>query len=403
MSDFIEFFGKLNTHQLRSLIREFNHQDVLKSYFKFNKADLLNAMSQVYSYKNGVISINKTLPKNLLGFLNKSGVKKVRYSQEPINVTAGKTEVPKNTDLQTVNLGVNYSKKEAKLASQSIVNETPAVGHRTNKELMNKIANLEKELADTKSAMIEKKETAPSTAPVFKEAKKVRTRNDVTNMGVKPVEKIPEPVKQVETTPVDDALTIKAKDEVAGKEPDTKPIEELNNVGGKKKKIKIEKRRREKPNIAKPISPLKDFKDALDKINEGLKQGIITEQEGAMRKKDIKDKMKELIGVPKEKLLALPAPQDKPKPIIKEKKKVFSLDSDDESEVLTPEQYRQQQQMEREARIKVGTKKFAKVKSKEELMMDKMSPAELVAYLRSGASSSSSKISNQSYDPSKWK
>jgi len=365
MSDFIEFFGKLNTHQLRSLIREFNHQDVLKSYFRLNKADLLNAMSQVYSYKNGVISINKTLPKNLLGFLNKSGIKKVRYSQEPINITAGKVEVPKNTDLQTVNLGVNYSKKEAKLASQSVVSETPAVGHRTNKELMNKIANLEKELADTKSAMIEKKETAPSSAPVFKEPKKVRTRNDVTNMGVKPVEKIPEPVKQVETTPVDDALTIKAKDEVAGKEPDTKPIKELSKaerielIRVKRERIRKERKdRKEKPNIAKPISPLKDFKDALDKINEGLKQGIITKQEGAMRKKDIKDKMKELIGVPKEKLLALPAPQYKPQPIIKEKKKAFSLDSDDESEVLTPEQYRQQQQMEREARIKVGTKKF---------------------------------------------
>jgi hypothetical protein len=224
MSDFIEFFGKLNTHQLRSLIREFNHQDVLKSYFRLNKADLLNAMSQVYSYKNGVISINKTLPKNLLGFLNKSGIKKVRYSQEPINITAGKTEVPKNTDLQTVNLGVNYSKKEAKLASQSVVSETPQTGHRTNKELMNKIADLEKKLADTQTSMIEKKETAPSAAPVFKEPKKVRARNDATNMGVRPVEKIPEPPKQVETAPVDDALTIKAAAEVAGKEPDAKPI-----------------------------------------------------------------------------------------------------------------------------------------------------------------------------------
>jgi hypothetical protein len=240
MSDFIEFFGKLNTHQLRSLIREFNHQDVLKSYFRLNKADLLNAMSQVYSYKNGVISINKTLPKNLLGFLNKSGIKKVRYSQEPINITAGKTEVPKNTDLQTVNLGVNYSKKEAKLASQSVVSETPQTGHRTNKELMDKIANLEKELADTQSIMVEMKQGGKERPPLAKPIKskgiitgknvfyerpsKTRGRNDATNMGVRPVEKIPEPVKQVETTPVDDALTIKAEAEVAGKEPDAKPI-----------------------------------------------------------------------------------------------------------------------------------------------------------------------------------
>jgi hypothetical protein len=309
MSDFIEFFGKLNTHQLRSLIREFNHQDVLKSYFKFNKADLLNAMSQVYSYKNGVISINKTLPKNLLGFLNKSGVKKVRYSQEPINITAGKTEVPKNTDLQTVNLGVNYSKKEAKLASQSVVSETPAVGHRTNKELMNKIANLEKELANTQSILVEMKQGGKERPPLAKPIAsarnvKFRGRNDVTNMGVKPVEKIPEPIKQVETIPVDDALTIKAKDEVAGKEPDTNPIKELSKAD----RVELIRIRKE------------------------------------MRRKERK-----------EKLIALPEP-------VKENKKVYRFDSDDESEVLTLEQIKMNEEREKQERINAGTKKFNKVK-----------------------------------------
>ena len=380
MSDFIEFFGKLNTHQLRSLIREFNHQDVLKSYFRLNKADLLNAMSQVYSYKNGVISINKTLPKNLLGFLNKSGIKKVRYSQEPINITVGKTEVPKNTDLQTVNLGVNYSKKEAKLASQSVVNETPKTGHRTNKELMNKIADLEKKLADTQTSMVEKKETAPSAAPVFKEPKKVRARNDATNMGVKPVENIPEPVKQVETAPVDDALTIKAVEEEEGLEPDTKPIEELTKPGKKKKK----------PNPK--LLPLR-VKRVLANLNYSKQ-----EDEGYVRMKP--NPLQDTTATSKKKkgFLLL---DDTPKPV-KEKKKVFRFDSDDESEVLTPEQIRQKDKAEKEARINAGTKKFAKQKSKEELLMEKMSPAELVAYLRSGASSSSSKFSNQSYEPSKW-